>query len=55
LTNHVVLPEEDLMLMYCLMGKIQVNWVSVIKEHIIKIRRRLGVDSCFSLLEFYQM
>jgi len=27
--------------MYCLMGKIQVNWVSVIKEHIIKIRRKV--------------
>ena len=24
--NHIVLIEEDLMMMYCLMGKIQVNW-----------------------------
>jgi len=29
--NHVVLIEEDLMMMYCLMGKIQVNWINVIK------------------------
>jgi len=28
------------MLMYCLIGKIKVNWVSVIKEHIIKIRKK---------------
>jgi len=39
--NHAVLTEEHLMLMYCLMGKIHVNWVSVIKEHIIKIRRKV--------------
>jgi len=39
--NHVVLIEEDLMLMYYVMGKIQVNWVNVIKEHIIKIRRKV--------------
>jgi len=29
------------MLMYCLMGKIGVNWVSTIKEHIIKIRKKV--------------
>jgi len=38
---HVVLTEEDLMLMYCLMGRIKVNQVSVIQEHIIKIRRKI--------------
>jgi len=30
--NHVVLTEDDLILMYCLINKIKVNWVSVIKE-----------------------
>jgi len=39
--NQVVLTEEDLMLIYCLLGRIKVNWVSVIKEHIIKIRRKI--------------
>ena len=39
--NHVVLIEEDLMIMYCLIGKIQVNWISVIKEHLIKIRKKV--------------
>jgi len=39
--NHAILTKEDLMLMYCLLGIIQVNWVSVIKEDIIKIRRKI--------------
>jgi len=39
--NHAVLTEEDLMLMYCLMGRIKVNWVNVIKEYIIKIRKKV--------------
>jgi len=39
--THAVLTKEDLMLTYCLMGRIKVNWVSVIKEHIIKIRRKV--------------
>jgi len=39
--NHAVLTEEDLMLMYCLIGRIKVNRVSVIKEHNIKIRRKV--------------
>jgi len=29
------------MMMYCLMGKIQVNWISVIKEHLTKIRKKV--------------
>jgi len=29
------------MMMYCLMGKIQVNWISVIKEHLQKIRKKV--------------
>jgi len=48
--NHVVLTEEDLMLMYCLMGKIRVNWVSVIKEHIIKIRKKLEYNIPYVVL-----
>jgi len=29
-----MLNEEDLVLMYCLMNKIRVYWVNVMKEHI---------------------
>jgi len=38
--NHVVLMEEDMILMYCLMSKTKVNWINVIKEHILKIRKK---------------
>ena len=48
--NHVVLTEEDLMLMYCLLGKIKVKWVSVIKKHIIKIRRKIEYKILYVIL-----
>lgn len=35
-SNHVVLTEEDLVLVYCIMKKIKVNWIYVIKEHMLK-------------------
>jgi len=28
--NHAMLTEDDLILMYCLINKIKVNWISVI-------------------------
>jgi len=39
--SHVVLTEDYLILMYCLINKIKVNWVSVIKEQLIRIRKKL--------------
>ena len=39
--NHVVLTEDDLILMYYLINKINVNWVSVIKEQLFRIRKKL--------------
>ena len=51
--NHAVLTKEDLMLMYCLMEKIKVNWVSVIKEHIIKIRKKLEYHIPYVVLIFH--
>jgi len=39
--NHVMLTEEDLILMYYVMNKIKINWINVIKEHIFKIRKKL--------------
>ena len=38
--NHVVLTENDLILMYCLVNKIKVNWVSVIKEQLVRIKKK---------------
>ena len=35
-TNHAVLHEEDLILLYCIMNKVKVNWVFIINEHMLK-------------------
>jgi len=37
--NHVVLHEEDLILMYCIINRIKVNWPYVIAEQMEKARR----------------
>jgi len=39
--NHATLTEEDLILMYCLMNKIKVNWVNMIREHLFKVGKKL--------------
>jgi len=39
--NHATLTEEDLILMYCLMNKIKVKWVNVIREHLFKVGKKL--------------
>jgi len=39
--NHATLTEEDLILMYHLMTKINVNWVNVIREHLFKVGKKL--------------
>ena len=38
-SNHVVLHEEDLILLYCIMNQLKVNWVSTILEHMLKSTR----------------
>ena len=38
-TNHVVLHKEDLILLYCIMNLIKVNWVYIIMEHTLKSKR----------------
>jgi len=32
-SNHFVLTEEDLVYMYCIMNKVKINWIHIIKEH----------------------
>jgi len=39
--NHATLTEENLILMYCLMNKIKVNWVNMIREHLFKVGKKL--------------
>jgi len=37
--NHSVLSEEDLVYMYCIMNKVKINWIHIIKEHMQKSMR----------------
>jgi len=34
-SNHVVLHEEDLILLYCIMNQLKLNWVSTMVEHML--------------------
>jgi len=38
-SNHFVLTEEDLVYIYCIMKKIKINWIHIIKEHMQKSMR----------------
>jgi len=38
-SNHSILTEEDLVLIYCIMKNIKVNWIHVFKEHMQKSMR----------------
>jgi len=38
-SNHVVLHEEDLILLYCIMNQLKLNWVSTMVEHMLKSTR----------------
>jgi len=38
-SNHVVLHQEDLILLYCIMNQLKVNWVSTMVEHMLKSTR----------------
>jgi len=58
--NHAVLTEDDLILMYCLVNKIKVNWVSVIKEQLVRIRKKPEFKIpyailIFSFIEYYDI
>jgi len=35
-SNHSVLTKEDLVYIFCIMKKIKINWIHIIKEHITK-------------------
>ena len=38
-STHFVLTEEDLVYIYCIMRKVKINWIHIIKEHMQKSRR----------------
>jgi len=37
--NHSTLSKEDLVLIYCIMNKIKLNWIHIIKDHMQKATR----------------
>ena len=49
-SNHAMLIEEDLILIYCLMNKIKVNWIYVMKEHKIKSKRLVDYKFPFAVV-----
>jgi len=38
-SNHSTLSEEDLLMIYCIMNKVKINWIHTIKEHMEKAMR----------------
>ena len=48
--NHAVLTEDDLILMYYLVNKIKVNWVSVIREQLVRIRKKPEFKILYTML-----
>jgi len=38
-SNHSTLSEEDLLMIYCFMNKVKINWIHTIKEHMLKATR----------------
>jgi len=38
-SNHYVLTEEDLVYILCIMKKLRINWIDIIKEHMQKAMR----------------
>ena len=55
-----MLTKDDLILMYCLINKIKVNWVSVIKEQLFRIRKKPEfripyVVLLSSFIEYYEV
>jgi len=37
--NHSTLSEEDLVLIYCIMNKVKLNWINIFKDHMLKATR----------------
>jgi len=46
--NHVVLTEEDLILMHCIMNRVKVNWIHVMKDHKNKLSIFANDGKCTS-------
>ena len=51
-SNHSVLTEEDLVYIYCIMKKIKINWIHIIKEHMQKSMRLSDYHYPYAVLIF---
>ena len=49
-SNHSTLSEEDLLLIYCIMNKVKINWIHTIKEHMQKSIRLCGFHYPYAIL-----
>jgi len=49
-SNHFTLSEEDLLLIYCIMNKVKINWIRTIKEHMQKYMRLCDFHYPYAIL-----
>jgi len=58
--NHATLTEEDLMLLYCLVNKVKVDWVFRMKDHMCKTQKFNDYKLLYAILisrmlEFFEV
>jgi len=49
-SNHSTISEEDLVLIYCIMNKVKINWIHTIKEHMQKSKRLCDFHYPYAIL-----
>ena len=49
-SNHSTLSEEDLLMIYCIMNKVKINWIHTIKEHMQKAMRLCDFHYPYTIL-----
>ena len=49
-SNHSTLSKEDLLLIYCIMNKVKINWIQTIKEHMQKFMRLCDFHYPYAIL-----
>ena len=49
-SNHSTFSEEDLLLIYCIMNKVKINWIHTIKEHMQKSMRLCDFHYPYAIL-----
>ena len=49
-SNHSFLTEEDLVYIYCIMSKVKINWIHIIKEHVQKSMRLNDYHYSYAIL-----